>query len=111
MSHMLGRIKSVRLHMQFKEVIGADNAWFCSQCYNKPVDDIELLWRYFVEQGGALDFARRWNEAMSDVNRYYAAKFYGKEITDEQVLWEYYVAHNTNNMLTAQRHQRHDNWQ
>lgn len=83
----------VRLLMQLREVLGPDNVWFCSECYNQPVRDVDTLWRYFVEHGGAADFAQRWIHAMSDVNRYYASKHFGKEITDERILWEYYVSH------------------
>jgi hypothetical protein len=80
-----------RLRLQQAEVLGPDNRWFCSQSHGRPIDQPELLWCYFIRSGGAADFARRWNEAMSAANRWFCSESHGRAIADEETLWAYYL--------------------
>jgi hypothetical protein len=80
-----------RLRLQQAEVFGPDNRWFCSQSHGRPIDEPELLWQYFIRSGGAGDFARRWDEAMSATNRWFCSECYGRPVADEETLWTYYL--------------------
>ena len=82
-----------RLWLQLTEALGPDNRWFCSQFYRQEVRDPEKLIRYYIEKGGAVDFARRYNQAMGELNRWYCSEFYRREISDPRILWEYYKNH------------------
>jgi len=82
-----------RIEAQIAEILGDDNRWFCSQHHDREVTDPETLALYFCRQGGAGDFARRWNDAMGRDNRWFCSEMYNQPITDEQILWEYYMAH------------------
>jgi hypothetical protein len=85
-----------RLRVQLAEAMGPVNRWYCSQVHGRAVGDQddgdrELLVRYFVNSGGAVDFARRYEEAMSPPNRWYCSQFYRRDVRDEATLWEYYM--------------------
>lgn len=82
-----------RLRMQLAEILGPDNRWFCAQFYNRRVDDPDTLAEHFCKNGGAADFARRFNEAMGKDNRWFCSEHYGREITDPVVLWRYYMTY------------------
>jgi hypothetical protein len=77
---------------QLAEILGNDNRWFCSQHYKRPITDERTLCRYFCDQGGAADFAQRWDEAMGPQNRWFCSERYGRQVTDERILWVYYMA-------------------
>lgn len=79
-----------RTRLQLAEAFGPLNRWYCSQAYCKNVDDLDLLFTYFVKSGGAADFARRYDEAISPLNRWYCSQFYQRDIRNEEVLWNYY---------------------
>ena len=97
----------VRVRLQQAEVLGPANRWYCSQWHGRPIDDPELLWRYFVRSGGAVDFARRWNEAMSAANRWFCSEFYRRPIVEEEILWSYYCRRCTRPAApTASRHSK-----
>ncbi len=81
---------SVRVRMQEAEVLGQVNQWYCSQAYCRCVREPEQLWIYFIKSGGAADFAKRWDEAMSPANRWFCSEFYGRPVGDAQLLWDYY---------------------
>jgi hypothetical protein len=81
-----------RTRVQLAEVLGTDNRWFCSQFYAREITDPETLMRYFIEQGGAADFARRFDEAMGELNRWYCSEHHRKPIGDPATLWKYYMS-------------------
>ena len=80
-----------RTTAQVLEILGDDNRWFCSKFYSRPVTEPDTLARYFCENGGAADFAARWDEAMGATNRWFCSERHGYEVNDEQILWEYYT--------------------
>lgn len=80
-----------RLRTQLAEAFGPVNRWFCSQAYGRPIDDPETLLVHFIKSGGAADFARRYEQAMSAENRWYCSEFYGRDIRDPETLWDYYA--------------------
>jgi hypothetical protein len=80
-----------RVRMQLAEALGQVNRWYCSQFYRREIKDPELLIRYFVDSGGADDFARRYNEAMSMANRWYCSEFHRRDVREPEVLWAYYM--------------------
>jgi hypothetical protein len=80
-----------RTRAQLAEILGSLNRWYCSQEHGRKVDDPELLVRYYVSKGGAEDFARRFDEAMSPLNRWYCSQFYRRDIRDPETLWNYYT--------------------
>src|SRR5271170_3061182 len=82
-----------RLRKQLAEALGPVNRWYCSQAHGYPVEDPDLLWKYFINNGGADDFARRYEEAMGAKNRWYCSEFHGRDIRDPEILWNYYVTH------------------
>ena len=82
----------IRLRLQVAEALGSDNRWFCSQAYGRPINDPELLLRYFVKSDGARDFADRFDEAMGSLNRWYCSEHYRRAIDDPETLWAYYNA-------------------
>jgi hypothetical protein len=82
-----------RFEVQRAEWCGSVNKYFCSVAHKTEVTDEETLFRYYVKQRGAEDFARRWEEAMSELNRYYCSEFYGYDVRDPEILWQYYMKH------------------
>jgi len=82
-----------RVRLQLAEAFGPINRWFCSEFYGRRIDDPELLVIYYIQSGGAADFAERYDEAMGKLNRWYCSEFYGRDIGDPQILWDYYVNH------------------
>ena len=82
-----------RLRMQLAEILGHDNRWYCAQFYGRRIDDPDTLAEHFCKNGGAADFARRYDEAMGEDNRWFCAQFYGREITDVVILWRYYMTY------------------
>jgi hypothetical protein len=87
-----GMTKS-RMRLQKAEACGPVNRWFCSEAHGHPVTDEETLLRYYIKSNGAVNFAKRYDEAMSSQNRWYCSEFYGQEISDPEILWDYYVSH------------------
>jgi hypothetical protein len=83
----------LRCRLQMAEALGPANRWFCSKAYGRPIDDPELLLAYYIRNGGAVDFAKRFSHAMGHLNRWYCSQFYGREIHDREILWDYYVTH------------------
>ena len=82
-----------RLRMQWVEVLGADNRWFCSQNSRRHVTDHNELWIHFIRSGGAADFCRRFEEAIGPVNRWYCSQFHRRDVREPEMLWHYYIAH------------------
>jgi hypothetical protein len=80
-----------RVRMQVAEALGPVNQWFCSRAYGRRVDDPNLLMIHFIRNGGAADFAKRYEEAMGPLNRWYCSEFYRREIRDPETLWDYYM--------------------
>src|SRR5689334_3197800 len=80
-----------RTRKQMSEALGPDNRYFCSKYFRRQVDDPEQLWRYFIASGGAADFARRFDHAMSDLNRWYASEFHGRCVCEPELLWNYFM--------------------
>lgn len=80
-----------RMLLQVAEAMGPDNRWLCSECQRKNVEDQEALFRHYVKNGGAKDFADRFNEAIGDMNKWYCSEFYGRDIQDKVILWDYYM--------------------
>jgi hypothetical protein len=83
-----------RVEFQLAEAFGDKNRWFCSQAYGRKIEDREVLLSYYIKNGGAADFKKRYDQAMGEKNRWYCSEFYGREILDRQILWEYYLDHN-----------------
>jgi hypothetical protein len=81
----------IRLRKQLAAALGQVNQWYCSQAYGQFIEDPELLWTYFIKNGGAADFARRFEEAMGPVNRWYCSEFHGRDVREPETLWNYYV--------------------
>ena len=79
-----------RMRLQKAEACGPVNRWFCSQAHGRPVTDEETLLRYYIKSSGAVNFAKRYDEAMSSQNRWYCSQYYGFEVSNEEMLWEYY---------------------
>lgn len=84
---------SFRIVLQLAEAFGDKNRWFCSQAHGRKIEDREILLSYYIKNGGAADFKKRYDQAMGEENRWYCSEFYGREICDPQILWEYYVDH------------------
>jgi hypothetical protein len=84
---------SFRVELQIAEALGEKNRWFCSQAYGRKIEDQDTLLAYFIRNGGAADFKKRYDQAMGEDNRWYCSEFYGREIQDPQILWEYYIDH------------------
>ncbi|HEX4054412.1 MAG TPA: hypothetical protein VHX86_09110 [Tepidisphaeraceae bacterium] len=82
-----------RDRLQVAEAFGSINRWFCSEAYGREITDPELLLAYYINSGGAADFARRYDEAMGMLNRWYCSEFYCCDIRDPRILWDYYVSH------------------
>jgi hypothetical protein len=80
-----------RVQVQLDEAFGSLNRWYCSQAHRRKIDDKELLLRYFINSGGADDFADRYEQAMGAMNRWFCSEFYGRDIRDEEILWNYYM--------------------
>ena len=87
----------IRVEMQLAEVFGSDNKYYCSLYHRREVADIETLLIYFIRFGGATDFGRRWEQAMSADNRWYCSEHYRQPIGDERILWHYYMLHREDN--------------
>ncbi len=80
-----------RARMQLEEANGLVNRWFCSKAHGRKIDDPEMLLIHFIRYGGATDFARRFDQAMSPVNRWYCSEFHRRDVRDPQTLWNYYM--------------------
>ncbi len=48
------------LKMQMQEALSPTNRWYCSQYYHREITDPEVLFRYYIQHGGAIDFAQRY---------------------------------------------------
>jgi hypothetical protein len=48
-----------RIRLQIAEALGPTNRWFCSEAHGCEVRDVELLLTHYIKNGGAEDFARR----------------------------------------------------
>jgi hypothetical protein len=82
-----------RVRLQLAEAFGPDNRWYCSKSHGREIDDPELLLIYYIKNGGAADFARRYAQAMGGLNRWYCSEFYRRDIRDPRILWQYYMNH------------------
>jgi hypothetical protein len=82
-----------RVRLQVAEALGSVNRWYCSEAYGFEVDNPDLLLAYYIQSGGAADFAERFDQAMGAMNRWYCSEFYRREISDPEILWEYYMNH------------------
>ena len=82
---------SFRLRSQLAEALGPVNRWFCSQAYGRPVDDPETLLVYYIRNGGAADFANRFEQATGPVNRWYCSQHHGRDVSEPELLWEYFL--------------------
>jgi hypothetical protein len=82
-----------RLRIQRAEVLGQENRWYCSQKHGRRVEEEEELWKHFILYGGAAEFSRRFNEAMSDLNRWYCSESHRRDVRDPLMLWDYYTNH------------------
>jgi hypothetical protein len=80
-----------RIRLQLAEALGHVNRWYCSQCHGQRIDDPNTLLIHFIKNGGAKDFARRYEISMGSDNRWYCSEFHGREINDPQMLWDYYM--------------------
>ena len=80
----------IRARLQVAEALGPLNRWYCAKWYGRRVDDPNLLLRYYIENGGAADFARRFAQATAPENRWYCSEFHHRDVRDAQMLWEYY---------------------
>lgn len=80
-----------RTRAQLADILGPLNCWYCSKAHGRKVDDPEVLVRYYIKQGGADDFERRFNEAMSPLNRWYCSQYHHRDIRDPDMLWNYYT--------------------
>jgi hypothetical protein len=96
-----GPTVTFRLRLQLEEALGSHNRWFCSQFHRREIRNPEILLSYFIRSGGAADFARRYNQAMSPLNRWYCSEFHARPIDDPEILWNYYINHQS---LRAPRH-------
>jgi hypothetical protein len=83
----------IRAQLQRAEMLGHDNKWYCAEYYGRMIENEDVLAEYYIRTGGAIDFDRRFIEAMSLENRYYCSQFYGRDIRDPVILWEYYMTH------------------
>jgi hypothetical protein len=83
-------MNNLRVRLQLAEALGAHNRWFCSQAHCRDVQDDELLVVHYIKNGGASDFARRFDEAMGPQNRWFCSEYYREDVRDPLVLWEYY---------------------
>ena len=54
-----------RTRKQLAEALGPDNKWFCSQKSGHEVTDPETLVKHYIKNGGAEDFARRFESPPS----------------------------------------------
>jgi hypothetical protein len=45
------------IRMQLDEAFGPVNRWYCSEFFGYEVKDREKLLRYYIQHGGAKDFA------------------------------------------------------
>lgn len=82
-----------RARLQLSEALGEVNRWYCSESHGKEITDHESLMRYYIRNGGAANFAVRFEQAMGHLNRWYCSEQHGHEIRDPEVLWRYYMAH------------------
>ena len=85
-----------RVKAQLAEALGPVNRFYCAKHFSRAFDernyqDCETLWRYFIDHGGADDFAKRWDEAMGDENRWFCSQFYHHDVRDEEILWDYFL--------------------
>jgi len=78
-----------RIRLQLAEAFGPLNRWFCSEAYRRKIDDAETLLIYYIQSGGAEDFATRHEQAMGTLNRWYCSEFYRRDIRDPEILWDY----------------------
>jgi hypothetical protein len=97
-----------RLQLQLAEAFGSTNRWYCSQAHGCAIDDAETLLIYYINSGGAEDFAWRYADAMGPKNRWFCSEFYGREITDPQTLWEYYMDHARSNRADNARYESNE---
>lgn len=80
-----------RVQLQLEEALGETNRYFCNRMCNRDVHEEEHLIRYYIESGGAADFARRWEVAMGHENRWFCSEFYLREVNDPCLLWHYFM--------------------
>jgi hypothetical protein len=54
-----------RIRFQLAEALGPTNRWFCSEALGFEVRDAELLLAYYIKNGGAEDFAKRYEQGLT----------------------------------------------
>lgn len=54
-----------RIRHQLAEAFGPTNRWFCSEAHGFEVRDAELLLTHYIKNGGAEDFARRFEQGLT----------------------------------------------
>jgi hypothetical protein len=52
------------LRLQMVEALGDENRWYCSQYYQREITDHEILFRYYIQHGGAKNFAERFGDKL-----------------------------------------------
>ena len=79
-----------RIWLQLAEAFSPLNRWYCSQAHCREIHDQELLLVHYIKNGGAADFAQRYEEAMGPQNRWYCSEFHRMDIRDPLILRQYY---------------------
>ena len=51
-----------RIRQQVAEALGPTNRWFCCEKLGRHVDDADLLLTHYIKNGGAEDFAKRYQQ-------------------------------------------------
>lgn len=54
-----------RIRLQIAEALGPINRWFCSEAHGREVREAELLLTHYIKNGGAEDFADRFDNGMT----------------------------------------------
>jgi hypothetical protein len=57
-----------RINMQLDEAFGPVNRWYCSEHHGYEVKDRETLLRYYIQRGGAKNFADTSNSIRQNRN-------------------------------------------
>jgi len=54
-----------RIRLQVAEALGPTNRWFCSEAHGQEVRDADLLLTHYIKNGGAEDFAERYDKGLT----------------------------------------------
>lgn len=52
------------LRLQILESLSSENRWYCSEYYQREISDPEILFRYYIQHGGAENFAIRYRDKL-----------------------------------------------